>query len=397
MKSDGKINIAIILPSLDKGGVSSAALNLINYLNEELYNKFIVLYDGNICDYKINFKIIDLKSPKTNFIFSKLITQYQRYSRLKKFKTENNIDISISLKDNPNITNFFAKCNDKIIMTVHTTPSRDYKGLHGRFYRYLIGRYFNKADKVVTVSAGIKNDLIKNYNVQPCKIQTIYNFIDVNHIKKLAEEPIENDLKILFQGERTAITIGRLETPKGHWHLIRAFKIVINDLPDSKLVIVGDGSLKLYLSELVKNLEMTKNIFLIGNRDNPYKYLKSSELFVLSSLYEGFGIVLIEAMACGLPVLSTDCASGPSEILLDEHSELCGVLVSVPDGKKYSAGDPFTLEERVMAREIIKMITNKTESNKFRELSLKRAEAFSSKNIILNWDNLIYELMKGDR
>ncbi|MBU4485845.1 MAG: glycosyltransferase [Candidatus Delongbacteria bacterium] len=386
-----KINIAFILPSLDKGGVSSVALNMISKLDSGIYSKFIILYDGNIVEYETEYEIINLKAPKKKCLITKIFTQFIRYSRLKKFKKDKKIDISISFKDNPNLTSLFSKQNDRIIMTVHTTPSRDYKGLKGKIYKFLINRYFNRADRVVTVSDGIKNDLILNYGVSESKIQTIYNFIDTGYIKRLSSEPIEYEIKHLFEGGGTVITVGRLSEAKGQHHLIRAFKYVSAEVPDSSLVIVGDGELKEYLADLIEDLCLTNRVFLIGNRDNPYKYLKHSDIFVLSSVYEGFGIVLIEAMACGLPVISTECLSGPTEILIGE----AGILVPVLDGKKYTGSEPLTTEEKVLANEIIRLLKGKTECERFKELSLKRALDFSLEKIIPQWDELIHEFLKG--
>jgi glycosyltransferase involved in cell wall biosynthesis len=390
-----KINIAFILPSLDRGGVSSASLNIINELDAAKYNKFIVLYDGKIIEYKTDIEIIDMKTPKADSVPAKILTQFKRYYRLRKIKSDKKIDISISFKDNPNITSLFAKKNDKIIMTVHTTPSRDYTGSKGRIYKYLIGRYFNRADKIVAVSDGIKNDLEKNYQVQNNKIQTIYNFIDIKHIAEMSEEHVEIDLECLFNTGKTVINVGRLSDAKGHWHLIRAFKQVSTEIPDSKLIIVGDGELRPYLTKLIGELSLKNSVHLIGNRDNPYKYMKNSDLFVLSSVYEGFGIVLIEAMACGIPVISTNCLSGPEEILKNNEKSY-GILIPVCDGKKYSNGEPLTAEEKVMAENIIRLLKNKLEADEIKALSLKRASEFSSDKIIPQWESLIDELYKGN-
>lgn len=390
-----KINIAFILPSLDRGGVSSTALNLINELDAEKYNKFIVLYDGNIVEYKTDVEIIDMKTPKADSVAAKIITQIKRYYRLKKIKSDKKIYVSISFKDNPNITSLFSKRNDKIIMTVHTTPSRDYKGIKGKIYKYLICRYFNRADKIIAVSDGIKNDLEKNYQVQKNKIQTIYNFITKKHIEEVSQQPIESELEQFFNTGRTVITVGRLSDAKGHWHLIRAFKHISTEMPDAKLIIVGDGELRSYMTKLINDLSLKNSVHLIGNRDNPYKYMKNSDLFVLSSIYEGFGIVLIEAMACGIPVISTNCLSGPEEIL-ENNEKSYGILIPVCDGKKYSSVEPLTSEEKTMAENIIRLLKNKLVADEFKVLSLTRASDFSSDKIITQWESLIDELYKGN-
>jgi len=389
--TDQKINIAFILPALDRGGVSSAAVSLINKLDATSFNKFLILYDGTINDYKPECEIIDLETPMRESKVLKIISQIKRYSRLKKIKKEKKIDISISFKDNPNLTSLFSKQNDRIIMTVHTTPSIDYKGIKGKIYKYLIGKYFERADRIVTVSEGIKNDLILNYGLNKDKIQTIYNFVDTEMINTLALEPLEGEFKALFGDGQTVITVGRLSEAKGQQHMIRAFGSVVKNVPDAKLIIVGDGDRRNYLKGLVLDLELSDRVFIIGSRDNPYKYMKNSDIFVLSSIYEGFGIVIIEAMACGLPVISTDCKSGPAEIITSKN----GVLVPVPDGKMYSASEQLTDEEKNLAAEIIQLLRDKNKQERIKELSLLRAADFSVESIIPQWEILIKELIKG--
>ena len=95
--------------------------------------------------------------------------------------------------------------------------------------------------------------------------------------------------------------MGRLTRPKGQWHLIRALSYVKKEIEDVKLLILGQGELKGYLKELVDKLDLRNNVEFLGYQRNPFKYIASSDLFVFSSLYEGFGNVLVEAMACGVP------------------------------------------------------------------------------------------------
>src|SRR5690625_2500259 len=133
----------------------------------------------------------------------------------------------------------------------------------------------------------------------------MYNFYYIEGINELAKEPVEQRFELLFD-HPTIITVGRLTKQKGHWHLIRAFKIVKNEIPNAKLVILGDGPLKSYLISLSKQLELEDDVYFLGFQKNPFKYLVNSDVYAFPSLYEGFPNALCEAMACGLPVISTD-------------------------------------------------------------------------------------------
>ena len=399
-----KKNIAFIIPTLDIGGVSAVAIGLMKNLDDSKFNKFFILYDGSINDYGIDTKIIDLKTPTERSFFKKILIQFQRYFRLKKAKIDNKIDISISFKDNTNLTNLFTRRNDKVILTVHTNPSKDYSSLHGRIYKFLISHFFKKSDKIVVVSEGIKRDLEDNYHIDKNNIQVIYNFIDKDKIKELAKESVEEKYDPLFGQGKTIINVGRLSRAKGQWHLIRAFSKVLKKINGTKLLIVGDGNYDQYLKSLVTGLGIESSVSLLGYQDNPFKYMKHSDLFVLSSIYEGFGLVLVEAMACGLPVISTNCKSGPEEIIADIYSdrtssetlkEKYGILTPTPDGKEYEHDKLLTAEENILADEIIIMLQNNEESNKYAEQSRLRTKEFSSENIVPQWEKLFEDIYKG--
>ncbi|MDA3838155.1 MAG: glycosyltransferase [Candidatus Delongbacteria bacterium] len=399
-----KKNIAIIIPTFDIGGVSAVAINLMKNLDDSKFNKFFILYDGSINDYEINTKIIDLRTPTERSFFKKISIQFKRYFRLKKAKIDNKIDISISFKDNTNLTNIFTRKNDKVIITVHTNPSKDYSKLHGKIYKILINLFFKKSDKIVVVSEGIKTDLVDNYHIDKKNIQVIYNFIDTKYIQQMNLEPIEEKYDHLFDQDKTIINVGRLSRAKGQWHLIRAFSKVLEQISNSKLLIIGDGDYSSYLNELITKLNLKNSVFLLGYQKNPFNYMKHSDLFVLSSIYEGFGLVLIEAMACGLPVISTNCRSGPEEIIADIYSdrtiadavkEKYGILIPTPDGKEYKYSKPLTEEENILADEIILVLKNKELKNKYIAQSELRTKDFSSDNIIPQWEKLFEEIYKG--
>nr|WP_241878977.1 glycosyltransferase [Psychrobacter sp. PraFG1]UNK05619.1 glycosyltransferase [Psychrobacter sp. PraFG1] len=156
------------------------------------------------------------------------------------------------------------------------------------------------------------------------------------------------------------LAVGRLTHQKDFATLIHAFKKVLKNKA-CNLIILGEGELRCELEKLIKDLNLQDNVQLPGFVNNPYAWMSKADLFVLSSIYEGFGNVLVEAMACGTPVVSTDCPSGPSEIL---ENGRWGSLVPT--------NDPDSLAEA-----ILKALNN----TKFKsELVKKRAEDFSVDN-----------------
>jgi glycosyltransferase involved in cell wall biosynthesis len=163
---------------------------------------------------------------------------------------------------------------------------------------------------VVAPAQGVVDDLRQNFAVT--KAQAIPHGIDPARVIRLAEEPVEDRPAQLY-----IVACGRLAAQKDYPTLIRAFARARDAGIPEHLVIIGGGEEEENLKRLANSLGLTEVVHFVGHRDNPYPYMKNASLFVLSSLWEGFGIVIIEAMALGLPCLSTDCPSGPAEILRD--------------------------------------------------------------------------------
>jgi glycosyltransferase involved in cell wall biosynthesis len=186
---------------------------------------------------------------------------------------------------------------------------------------------YSRADKIIAVSNFIRKDLILNYNIKKAKVVVIYNPIDIEKVNALASEEISDQW---FREEvPIVISVGRLSKEKGYDTLLRAFAIA-REKSDIRLAILGEGEEKKSLEELDKKLGIERDVVFLGYKNNPYKYMKRASIFVLSSLYEGFPNVLIEAMACGTPVISTQYNPYPHEII--EHGKN-GLLVPVTNEK----------------------------------------------------------------
>jgi len=236
-------------------------------------------------------------------------------------------------------------------------------------------------------------DLVNNYFINKNKIKTIYNPYDLKHIRKLALEPLESKFQTLFKQENVCITVGRLSEQKGHINLINSFKYVIEEIPNAKLIILGEGELFSILEEKIFELNLNSNIFLIGHHKNPYKYIYNSKLFVFSSLWEGFGNALLEAMVCGKPVISTDCHSGPREILskanlnikLNEKIEFSDYGLLTPVFKSNISPK----EEKIFASSIILFFKDKRLCEKYKIQSKTRSDFFESSKILAIWKDTI--------
>lgn len=176
------------------------------------------------------------------------------------------------------------------------------------------------ADAIICVSDGVTKSLLKNYPEFKFKTSTIYN---PSVIKDIVSKSHEISIKY---AKPTLVAVGRMKKQKGYEVLIDAFKIVVNQGHDWQLKILGDGELRAEIQNKITNLGLANNIELLGHVDNPYPYMKAANAFVLSSYWEGFGQVIVEAMALGVDIISMDCDYGPKEIL--ENGKY-GVLVPV--------------------------------------------------------------------
>lgn len=195
-----------------------------------------------------------------------------------------------------------------------------------------ITKQYNQCDKIIAITSGIKRDLIKNYKVNQNKFVLINNPIEIEFIKKYSSKKEENNQFNQIENKKI-ITIGRLETQKNQIMLLKAFKKVKEKYPKVDLVILGQGSLKEELNQQVRDLKLEESVHFLGFSDNPYYYLKNSDIFVLSSRYEGFPHVLLEAMSLKVPIISTNCPTGPKDILKNGKY---GYLVKVDDVKQLS-------------------------------------------------------------
>ena len=150
---------------------------------------------------------------------------------------------------------------------------------------------------------------------------------------QISKEPLEISEKILFSREKTIITAGMLEPWKRQDDIIKAFNLIKNKI-DANLIILGDGSQKENLKKLIEILNLKDSVFLVGNVKNPLKYFYNSDVFVLASSVEGLPNVLVESMMCGCTPVSTNCPTGPREVL---QNEKYGYLSDIGDIKRISA------------------------------------------------------------
>jgi glycosyltransferase involved in cell wall biosynthesis len=363
------IKVMIVINSLGGGGAERAVVNLLKGLNRKDFSITLLLYEG-IIDYPLqeNVEVITLGLRSSRNII-KLTTGFiTKIISITRLIRRNRPDIVFSMLSGTNVIAILAKSLSgvpcKAIVGEQNHPSMSLKiGMYHGITKLLIKRLYPKAEKIIAVSQGIKEDLIKNFRLSGEKIEVIYNPTDITEIEMLSAEesshPWFNDEPPII------ISVARLEKQKGHSYLIKAFSLVRQSLV-CRLLIIGKGEEEGKLVNAVNALELRDDVDFLGFQRNPFKYMARSSLFVLSSLYEGFGNVIVEGMALGLPVIATDCPSGPSEII--EHGKN-GLLVPVKD-------------ERALAQAILYVLTNDELRRKLAHEAKMRSHFFDLNRIV---------------
>lgn len=317
--------LAIFLPSLAGGGAERVSLNLIQQLASS-YPIDLVLVQAEESDFtKVpdSVRVVNLDSPRA-LVSLPALTKYLRREQP---------EAMLSVMHFANIIALWARClakvSTRLVVIEHNTLSlaqRNASRRRSRLIPLLIKYFYPWSDRVIAVSTGVADDLAQTTGLSRKTIQVIYNPVITPELQDKSHQPVEHPW---FEPGQPPVllAVGRLTMQKDFPSLIQAFAQVRQTRP-ARLLILGEGPERPVLEALVKSLNLENDVSLFGFVENPYAYMARASLFILSSRWEGLPTVLIEALYCGVPVISTDCPSGPREILADGQY---GALVPVQD------------------------------------------------------------------
>ncbi|HIK27001.1 MAG: glycosyltransferase [Oscillatoriaceae bacterium SKW80] len=352
--------VAFFLTALVGGGAEKIMLYLARGLVEQGIAVDLVLAKAvgpYLSEIPAGVELVDLKSKRLLLCLPKFV-QYLKQKQPAAL---------LSAVGDANFLAVWAKrlagVPTRAVVSVHNTLSREAKNatqFKRRIEPYMARLFYPWADAIVTVSKGAAEDLARlGFSLE--KVETVYNPVITPEFFAKVAQPVEHPW--FLPGEPPVILgVGRLEVQKDFPTLIRGFALVRQQRP-VRLMILGEGSARSALEGLVRELGLEADVALPGFVANPYAYMARSAVFVLSSLFEGLPTVLIEAMAAGVPVVSTNCESGPSEIL---ENGRYGELVPV--------GDSQALAEAI-ARALVSPVDKAALQEKAAEFSLARAVA----------------------
>ncbi len=343
-------------------------------------------------------------SGKSNIESDKLRFQIETLARLKQIL---GIDCAISFLNSANYLNVMSRSGEKTIISIRSYPygrwaPPDCRTDEGHFK---IAEACRISDMIVPVSKEVGDCLVDRFGAERNKLHTIYNAVNVDEIRVLANSPPEDPAlsHAMEQAGFVFICIGRQTDKKGQWHVIRAFREVLRRHPDSLLVMPGRAGkgredVSKLLQQVIQCNNLESNVLMPGFCSNPYSIYSRCDACVSASFNEGFPNTLAEAMALGLPVIATDCRSGPREILApgtDYMKKTCetdwvefGALLPECSGNSLTA-EPLEAEEQLLAGAMLRLIEDEALRTHYRKKSLERARQFEVNSTLSEWEKLI--------
>ena len=333
--------IAIVLPNMGTGGTERVALRLIRSLLDQGHRVDLVLMQkvgALLAEVPPEVEIVDLKAARIRNVVRPL-ADYLKGRRPDAVQAR-----LWPLTVAAIIARRLARSEARLVVSDHAVMSRQYAGqpLTLALLRLTTRLFYPLADARLLVARAAADDLARLSGIPRDRFDVVYNPVDEPPPDVRSSPEVET---LWGDAEERLITVGSLKPQKNHALLIRSFARVRQQRVAAKLMLVGTGPLQPELKRLASELGLDDAVIFAGHSADPWPYYTSADLFVLSSDYEGYPNVLVEAMRCGVPVVSTDCESGPREILAGERF---GPLV--PVGNEAALADAMDKALRNPAR-----------------------------------------------
>jgi glycosyltransferase involved in cell wall biosynthesis len=373
-----RIKIMFVYSSLFAGGEERLLIDRLKELDRNKFDIALCLFKKAgefISEIPSDIPILELKK-NNRWDFFPLIF------RLRKTIQKQQPDIVVSGLWYPTVivalSKLFIRHSFRFIAREPHNHKRDYNRntIVDLIRRQLLQYGHQHADLILTGSKGAATDIAANYGIPRERIHVIYNAVNLAEINRKAAEPITQNM---LNNRKYLVTLGRLIHRKGFDILLRSFKIVkMQSNPELRLVIIGEGKERANLEQLARELEISDAITFLGYQPNPYNIIRQAAGFVCSSRWEGFASVIIEAMATGVPIVSTQCPFGPDEIIIDGIN---GLLVPVDDTS-------------AMANAIIRILTEPQLREQFSEAGKTRVINFDIKYIVKEYETVFTNQIK---
>ncbi len=385
------MKICVLKESLKIGGTERSAANISRVLCKE-HDVYTTLFDGRDAKYLYGGELVNFALPPKPSIVGKIINTYLRDIKIRRFLRQKKIDILYTFTAINNRQTRFKYNN-----TVKIISARDYGAMerqHNNYHDALLN-----SDAMICNSEYTKDFYLSKYPEHADRVYAVYNYIDVDEICAQANEPIEDGFnEFLSSHSNTVISVGRFCKEKGFEFLIEAIAQARKTDNSIGLVLVGDGDFRQKYLDIIEKHQLQEHVYFTGFQKNPYKYMSKCGCYVLSSISEGFPNVLAEAMALGLPVIATNCFSGPAEILRKDKN-----YTAVTD--KFTECDFGIITPKITIKNnenaisqlsgaVTALLGNKNITEKYSALSQTRAKEFSEDAVKNQLNNIFNELIE---
>ena len=366
---NNKKRITFFMDALHGGGAEKAVVNLLKGLaqqNEFDLDLVLATKEGPYLDLvPKEVRIVDLKKSRTITATFPLMSYLRKNRPWALIGNMGHVNVVATLAKE------LAQIKTKLVLVEQNTISANKsKSKRAELVHLLMKWLYSRADAVAGVSAGVARDLEQYLGLEKETVKILNNPVVNEDLIERSQARLDHPW---FAVDRPPVflAVGRLNPQKDFPNLLNAFALVRKQ-KDARLIILGEGEERQSLEAIIDSLGVTEDVLMPGFVNNPYAYMRQANCFVLSSRQEGLPTVLIEAMACGCPVVATDCPSGPEEIL---ESGVYGSLVPVEDSEALAQG----------MLEIISTPTNT-------ELLTQRANEYSTKKVVSTYLSLLKSL-----
>jgi glycosyltransferase involved in cell wall biosynthesis len=400
------MKIMLVIPHLSGGGGERVLSDLASGLESD--DVVVVVFERK-AGYPVNRRVVSFDLPiRRGALLGRAMGFLRRSLQFRRVVRREQPDVVVSFMGEANLLN--AMFSPRPVITVHNHLSslnqlertaasggvrRLRKWAESTASETLMKMLYRRA-MVVAVGEAIKSELIEYFGVPRNRVVVIPNAVNTAEVRERAAEPVEVPWNSAWPA---LITAGRLTLQKGQWHLLRAFAEVRKQMV-CQLAILGTGELEAYLKGLAKDLGIERDVYFLGWQSNPFKFMAQANLFVLPSITEGFPLVLLEAMTCGLPVVSTDCPGdsrailapgtpAPGASLSQAEFARYGVLVPPFDLKRRAAEVPATAAERALAAGIVGLMENREALRRYAAGSSERIADFTRRDFIEKYRKVI--------
>ena len=314
-----KKRILFLIPSLRGGGAERVIVTLLKHFDRSIFQLALAVVDTRkavfLDDLPTDIEVIDLGVTRVRYALPRIVALIWRRRPDVVFSTLGHLNLALSMVRSllPERTRYIVRETSIVSKSIEAYPSPF-------IWRWLYRRFYKNHDRVVCQSQYMQSDLVRNFSIPLNRTIVINNPVDVKFINSLSALPFDN--REMGHGCPNLVASGRLVRVKGFDLLIHAIALLEN--PGIRLSILGEGAVLDELKQFVLTRNLQDQIFFVGFQSNPYAWFARADAFVLSSRHEGFPNVVLEAIACGTPVIATPAPGGIHEIL----DEIDGCIIA---------------------------------------------------------------------